>query len=362
GHRDRSRVESVQFAHTDVAAVDVIDPQPYDLQFVITPEPERALRNRLRGASRLFSDRDEPAAGASGLIGTARGDYRRLLAALYSEGYYAGAISLRIEGREAADLPLDTRLPETARVVAEIDTGPRFTFGRTAIVNRPPAATDPADLVPFDARLAFRRGEVAAADAIGDAADEAVEAWRQLGFPKAQVADREVVADHSRTALDAEVTLAPGRRARFGEVRVEGSRRVNPLFIRHMTDITTGREYDPDDVREAEERLRRMDVFRSVRIVEAEEIDENGDLALTVEAQDRLPRRFGVGATFVTSTNVSEDAVYVVVSAVFENLEEFKKLHPAFANLKAEEMVSDGLSAPLHPGAAKYYREKGWIE
>ncbi|MCV3273047.1 TAXI family TRAP transporter solute-binding subunit [Roseobacter sinensis] len=71
---------------------------------------------------------------------------------------------------------------------------------------------------------------------------------------------------------------------------------------------------------------------------------------------------FGVGATFVTSAAVSEDAVYAVVSAVFDNFEDFKKLHPAFANLTAEEMATAGLSAPLHPGAEKYYKEKGWIE
>jgi TRAP transporter TAXI family solute receptor len=71
---------------------------------------------------------------------------------------------------------------------------------------------------------------------------------------------------------------------------------------------------------------------------------------------------FGVGATFVTSTAVSEDAVYAVVSSVFENFEDFKQLHPAFANLDPKEMATAGLSAPLHDGAAKYYREQGWIE
>ncbi len=71
---------------------------------------------------------------------------------------------------------------------------------------------------------------------------------------------------------------------------------------------------------------------------------------------------FGVGATFVTSDKVSDDAVYAVVSSVFENFDDFKKLHPAFANLKPEEMATAGLSAPLHPGAAKYYKEQGWIE
>ena len=72
-------------------------------------------------------------------------------------------------------------------------------------------------------------------------------------------------------------------------------------------------------------------------------------------------RTFGVGATFVTSSDVPEDVVYVVVKAVFENFDQFRKLHPAFANLKPEEMIRDSLSAPLHAGAAKYYKEKGWM-
>lgn len=77
---------------------------------------------------------------------------------------------------------------------------------------------------------------------------------------------------------------------------------------------------------------------------------------------DNDVQTFGVGATFVTSANVSDEAVYTIVSAVFDNFEDFKGLHPAFANLVAEDMASAGLSAPLHPGAEKYYQEQGWIE
>ncbi len=71
---------------------------------------------------------------------------------------------------------------------------------------------------------------------------------------------------------------------------------------------------------------------------------------------------FGVKATFVTSADVDDEVVYTVVKAVFDNFDRFKGLHPAFANLKEEEMISAGLSAPLHPGAEKYYRERGWIQ
>lgn len=71
---------------------------------------------------------------------------------------------------------------------------------------------------------------------------------------------------------------------------------------------------------------------------------------------------FGVGATFVTSTNVPEETVYIVAKSVMENIEDFKGLHPAFANLEPAQMVKDGLSAPLHDGAARAYKELGLID
>lgn len=70
---------------------------------------------------------------------------------------------------------------------------------------------------------------------------------------------------------------------------------------------------------------------------------------------------FGVKATVVASTRLSSDTAYLLVKTVFENLDDFKKQHPAFANLEAAGMIKDGLSAPLHDGALRYYREKGWL-
>ena len=73
-------------------------------------------------------------------------------------------------------------------------------------------------------------------------------------------------------------------------------------------------------------------------------------------------KTYGVLATVVSSSKVPANTVYAVVKAVFDNFDEFKKLHPAFGALKPENMVKDGLSAPLHDGAVKYYREKGWVK
>lgn len=71
---------------------------------------------------------------------------------------------------------------------------------------------------------------------------------------------------------------------------------------------------------------------------------------------------FGVAATFVTSADADDDVVYETVKAVFDDFDRFKRLHPAFENLDAQDMVTQGLSAPLHDGAKRYYVEQGWIE
>lgn len=69
---------------------------------------------------------------------------------------------------------------------------------------------------------------------------------------------------------------------------------------------------------------------------------------------------FGVKATLCTSADVSDAVVYAIVKEVFDNLEDFKSLHPAYAILTAEDMLT-GLSAPLHPGAEKYFKEAGLL-
>ncbi len=81
----------------------------------------------------------------------------------------------------------------------------------------------------------------------------------------------------------------------------------------------------------------------------------------TYQGTDADVVTLGPKATIVTSTRAPDDVVYAMVKAVFENLDDFKKLHPAFGELEKETMVSDGLAAPLHPGAERYFREAGLL-
>ena len=76
---------------------------------------------------------------------------------------------------------------------------------------------------------------------------------------------------------------------------------------------------------------------------------------------DRPVKTFGTLATVMSSSDVDEELVYGIVKTVFENFDRFKRMHRVFQDLKPERMITEGLAAPLHKGAERYYREKGWM-
>ena len=274
----------------------IADPRPYSATLVTSAkgDVEAAIRN----ASRLLADQAEPASGAAGLLARARADYKRILSALYNEGYYGGYISILVDGREAAKLPPDARLADPIAVELRVDPGRLFHFGRIGIANRAPETLDAGDWVEPPEAIGFGAGEVARSTTIVRAESLAVEAWRQLGYAEAAVANRDVVADHATSTVDVTITVDPGRRAAFGPVAVQGTDRMDPDFVAQQTGLVPGAEYDPDDIARAERRLARLDVFRAMRLEAASGIGSDGVLPFNVIVEEQAQRRFGVGATY----------------------------------------------------------------
>ncbi|ODT82762.1 MAG: hypothetical protein ABS76_06815 [Pelagibacterium sp. SCN 64-44] len=284
-------------AERDAEAV-IVDPQPYFVTF--TSSEGGAVEAALRKASALLADEAEPASGAAGLIAKARGDYRRLLAALYGEGYYGGAVSIRIGGVEAANLPPDTSLPDPVDVTIAVSAGPLFHFANVSIVNQAPPTSDPDDQVDLPVMRGFGAGEVARSAVIVRAEQLALAAWRELGYAKAEIVSRDVVADHATRTVDARIVVNPGRHAAFGPVTVSGTTNMNPDFVAQQTGLVVGQEYDPDDVARAQKRLDRLEVFRSARLQAAESIGADGLLPYDLIVEELPGRRFGLGATYST--------------------------------------------------------------
>lgn len=290
----------VQFFGSDAEDAEAViaDPRTYTLTFETGTEGQ--LDGALRGASNLWGDREQPASGVAGLLAKARGDYARLTGALYNLGYYGGAISILVGGREAASIPPDAALPEPVEIVVAIDPGPQFTFGALRIANRAPGPVLEEDEVEPPEDIGFVTGEVARATIVAQAEQRLVEAWRQLGYPKASIASRDVVADHPSRTLDVSITVDPGAYALVGAIGVEGTQRMDPAFIVRQTGLVQGAETDPDNLDLARERLNRLGVFRSLRIEAAEQVPSNGLLPYQIIVQEQALRRFGVGASFGT--------------------------------------------------------------
>lgn len=286
------------------------EPWNYTVDFVV-PYGFEDVEKSLKGSSTLWTDRERPASGAAGLIVRARGDYRRILNTLYGSALYGGSITITIDGREVSELPIDANIANPANVRVEVDPGPVFRFGQAQIINQAPPAKRRRDRVEDPAREGFLTGEIARSGTILQAGRLAVEAWRYQGHPKAKIGNQQVTAEHRTSTVDAVLTMEPGRSAVYGDVSVSGTERMDPEFVARQTGIVPGREYNPNDLERAKKRLARLDVFRSARIEEAEEIKQDGSLPLSVSVQERLPRRFGVGGTYSTLDGLGVEAYWM---------------------------------------------------
>jgi translocation and assembly module TamA len=292
----------------DAEAV-IADPQPYTVSLVVNATGE--LESVVRNASALVADEAEPASGAAGLLAKARGDYRRIVAALYQEGHYGGVVSIRIGANEVTSLPPDVDLPDPVPVTIVVDPGPLFNFNRVDIVNQAPPTSDPFDQVDSPAGQGFGVGEVARSSVIVQAEGLALEAWRQQGYAKAEIASRDVVADHATNLVDVTITVNPGQKAAFGDVTVRGTERMDPEFVRRQTGLTPGEEFDPEEVERAQKRLDRLEVFRAARLEAAESIGLDGLLPYDLIVQELPGARFGVGATYSTIDGLGVEAFHL---------------------------------------------------
>ncbi|MFK7792485.1 MAG: autotransporter assembly complex family protein [Devosiaceae bacterium] len=298
----------------DARADDVVigTPVPYVAEVTISATQsddfdEEAVRN----ASSLWRGRDDPAAGMPGLLASARSDYRRMLGALYVQGHYGGVINIRLNGREAADLPADSELATPVSVSITVDPGPLYRFGQVTIANQAPFTNDPRDFVTPPSELGLLAGEPARSGLVLQAETLTVDAWRQQGHALAQIADRNVSADHPSHTVDVDIIVQPGPPATYGPLLVEGADRMDPAFIAYMADLPEGEAYDPDDVDEATARLAALEVFRSIRIEEAASLSASGELEQTIFVQERPLRRIGAGASFSTIDGAGLEAYWL---------------------------------------------------
>ena len=279
----------------------------YNVLFHI-PDAPKQLINELRSASNLLIEAQTPAANTAMLLARAKGDYRAFIATLYAAGFYAGDISIQINGVEVSDIPFTTKLPRHSSIAVSISTGPLFQFGNISVTPLPQGVMGeitPAQITGFVADAP------ALAGLIGDAANFSIEAWRQEGHALVKIENRAVTADHMRQKLDVDIAINPGPAVRYGPITISGNNAIDADFLRFMANIPEGKRFDPDDLNTARLRLMRLGALRSVHIDEASAALPDDSLPLGLEVRELAPRRIGIGATIASGEGFGVSAYWI---------------------------------------------------
>lgn len=300
-------VEPVEDAEPAEDAAEADEPPgiPVELDFVL--DEDSPVRDALNDSLVLVRRADDPPATPLGLLRRVTGDVDLALQALRSLGYYAGQVTATIDGQppDAPGLVEDLRArpaDEPVHVVLAVEPGPLFVIGTIDIV-MDPDAPPPLPELPGDV-LELAPGDPARASDILLAEARIVDTLREAGHPYADVPDRRAVVDHDQHTMDVTFTVAPGPTATFGTVTIDGAETVDPDFLAGRVPFERGAPYRPDEVNGLRQSLGDLDVFSSVRIQEAPQLNPDGTLDITATVEERPPRFIGFGAGYATSEGI----------------------------------------------------------
>lgn len=260
------------------------------------------LVDRLRAQSLLLRPSDaDTDRGGQDIIAAARADYGRLIGLLYEAGFFAPVISIRLDGREAAEISPFAAPRAVGRVDITIEPGPAFRLG-TAQIGPLAAGT----MLPPD----FRTGGPASTPLLRDATRAALAAWQTLGHAQADVAEQRITAAHRAALLNVAIRVDPGPVIRFGALLPQGQDRMRPERILAIAGLPTGAVYSPEALALAEDRLRDTGTFSAVALRLGE--PGAGNVADVTALLDEAPlRRLGFGAEIASDAGIGLSAYWL---------------------------------------------------
>ena len=268
-----------------------------------------SLTKLIADVSRLMLEQKRGANDAYTLVARARGDVAQIQAALYSEGYYAGDIDIRVAGNKLEGLDPEGLSADAAgiEVGINITAGKQFVFGDIALIAQSHSGQAPGIAA---ADLGLVRGAPAKSDLIVAASEKLVESWRAAGYPLARITNKDVAADHARNSVDLRIEVDPGPPAVYGWVGVSGASTLDHGTVLAQSKLEPGQTFRTADLKRARDRLVKMPSVESVRIVEGDAVDASGGLPVNLEIIERKPRYFGATASVSTTDGAEVEAYW----------------------------------------------------
>lgn len=259
---------------------------------------EKPLLERLESASQLKTLAGQPPPTLAALERRVRSDLDRLEKVLRSEGYYDAQLTYRMETQE-----------QPVGVFVDIAVGPRYLLEEYTIRYSGPGSGE-ADLPQDVGSIGVTLGQPARAATVADARQRLLAQLAGVGYPLAKVMDQSATVDHKDDRMSVVIDVAPGERARFGIVEIEGEDSVQEDYIRSFLPWEKGEIFDRRKLNDARTQLLDSGLFAAVAFDRPNEVLADGTLPITVRVEERKHRSIGLGGRWSTDQGFSVDALW----------------------------------------------------
>jgi translocation and assembly module TamA len=285
------------------------DAIPYTVTFQVAGD-DKDVASAAQDASALYKLRKDAPPDGDALARRAAKDFAPLIDALWAKGYYDAGATIQLRGAVLKIGDTETaafaRAAEAYRnrapapIIVAIAPGPLFELRSIVILNT--ATRTPFSPVELPPKIiGLKPGDPASANELRAAQTRMVDYFRAEGHPLAKVTTVEPVVDHAAHVMDITIAIDPGPKAGFGEATIVGPKYFDPIIVRSYLYLDPGDPYSPKAEAAAKESIRQIPAVGSVRIVEANKLDANGNLPITVNVDDRLPYAVGASAKYSTT-------------------------------------------------------------
>jgi translocation and assembly module TamA len=292
---------------------------PYEVEFEIAGD-EKSLRQALRDVSTLYRLRTDPTPDAETLVRRAQADLVPMIDALWGAGHYNAKIEIQVAG-----VPIRLQTENTAAAVRAAEAYRNRGLVPIRVVSDPGDLFVLRDVALLDGRtnrplieqgvpprvLKLEAGDPARSAEILSAQARIVDYYRAQSRPFAKVTDVSPTVYHPQEVMDLSVKVEPGPVAGIGPITIRGLTDVDPRVVRSFIYTEPGDPYSPAELAAIRKSILKIEAISSVRVREAQALDEYGNLPLTLDVTERLKRAIGASAQYSTTDGPTVRAYWV---------------------------------------------------
>lgn len=269
---------------------------PYNTE--ITGTDDEQLVSELNSISQLVKLEDKPPQSDEALHRRAKEDLPRLKQVLEAQGYWEGDVQYSIA--------LDT-VP--AKVTITVKPGPLYHLQGVRLVT--PQGGPPPDIAGLDpAAFGLKLGNPAKSASVLDAEGKITAEYARRGRPFVKIVDRKAVVDRGTKTMSVTYTVDAGPSAKFGPMAIEGLSRLGQGYVERRIAWQKGQRYDERKVDQTRKALTDSNLFSSVQISHANQINAAGEVPMRVVLVERQPRSIGAGLSYNTSEDFGVNAFW----------------------------------------------------